>query len=239
MAESYPLQDSKLTLLQVFQYTMNSKFKNRFDYRDRDVLKTVQIIEKKVFDKKEKKIKETYYQIKLYTSSFPQYGKYITGKSGNKQRKYKHTYYGILELQELKINSKFRLRLGSEKKWNRNPPSSMLQSISKSERERIRNQVETLMRGKAKKLINEEYKKRMENRKKQGIYLDVGDYNARVNGINGDFYFRLSAILQKFGCLYGRGYNDNIPEDVTFPFLPKHTLRAVVYLFEKNILKLK
>jgi hypothetical protein len=230
-----PILDSKITLMQVLQHTYNSKFKNRDLYMKRDVLVTVKIIEKKVFDKVEKKIKATYYQIKAISFSYPNYGKYITGKSGNKQRKYKHEYTHTLELIELKLSSIFRYRLGSEKKWNDSPPKNMVQSVSLRERDLIKTRLASQYKVKSK--AQEEYSKILKQRKAQGKFLDVGDYNSRVNGINGDFYFRLQNVLSKFGALYGRKYPVVSEEVIQFPFLPKHLIRVLNYLFQKNIIK--
>ena len=61
-----------------------------------------------------------------------------------------------------------------------------------------------------------------------------------LNGINGDFYFRLEWLYAQAGILFGRNYT-NGPPSRTNPhhilFLDKHMLRVVEQLMARGILK--
>lgn len=68
-----------------------------------------------------------------------------------------------------------------------------------------------------------------------GIYLNVGDYNARQLRINGDFYFRQATPLKKYGHLYGPLRESFTKNEI--PFFGKHDLRFLSVLVKKGILK--
>jgi hypothetical protein len=57
-----------------------------------------------------------------------------------------------------------------------------------------------------------------------GTYLSVGDFNAK-NGVNGDFYWRLSKLYQNEGILFGKTYAPLSEEPV--PFLDKHMINCI------------
>jgi hypothetical protein len=231
---------SKLSIFNVYTYTLQSKFSSRFAYKERDTLKGVIISKVQEFQLDRTGIRsgipQVKYKITAITSSYPQYLPYTKETTKSKQRKYRHSYSIILELADLSIHSLFKFRVGSDRLWKDHPPKSMLKTISKEERTRIESQI----RGSIKdvKKHKEELKKRIENRKKSAPYLDAGDYNSRVLGLNGDFYFRVGPIAKQYGCLYGKYCNISKPKDLTMVFFPKHCLRLIEILVSKKILKL-
>ena len=238
MATKLEILNSQLTVLPVWNYTKNN-YKNRFDYKNRDVLMKVDIKKITTYDKVEKKLKETYYKIEYTTYSYPQYYPYIKGKTGNKQRKYKHIYNGVLELLELKLTSKFRYRCGADKKPQK-VASNKLKSVSYNERAKIRKSIENKMKNKTQKEISEAYSKAIKERSKKGEYLSWGDFQGRGdkegNNVMLDFYYRISYPLKKYGALYGKYYHT---EGVTYPFFDKHLLRLLDHLvLVKKVIKI-
>ncbi len=111
------LGKGQFTIKDIWLYTYQ-QYRNRFDFRDRDVLKSVVVNELKVYSKDRKEMPSKKYEIK--TSSYPQYKPYINvkGKNAKKQRKIRHSYDIVFQLSEgLTWNSPFKWRVGSQKKW--------------------------------------------------------------------------------------------------------------------------
>jgi hypothetical protein len=126
-------------------------------------------------------------------------------------------------MDKLSLQTKnWKARLGSGKRWNPAPPQSQIHSIYREN------------------LSHWSAERKRQHRAKQGLYLDIGDWNSRVNGLNGDWIFRCSYVYHKFGHHYGRNYFGFIPAHQTNPdnilFLPKHLLRVVEVLMNKGIL---
>ena len=110
------------TLKKLIQNTYRH-MENRFDYKDRDVLKGIRI--KKVYQYNlSKNVKRTTYIIESY--SYPQYYPYYTkkdsrGRERTYQRTYKHQYDVTISLDRLSINAPVKLRLGSNAMWDFTP----------------------------------------------------------------------------------------------------------------------
>jgi hypothetical protein len=94
---------------------------NRFDYRDRDVLRRIEIVKVHVYDGKRPGEARTTYKVR--SSSYPQYYPYKTktdsrGRQHTYQRKYKHSYEVTLQLDRLSVNAPVKLRTGASRKWD-------------------------------------------------------------------------------------------------------------------------
>lgn len=99
-------------LIQNTYFHMN----NRFDYRDRDVLRSIKVKKVSVYDGKNPGEARTKYVIQSF--SYPQYRPYIK-KVGQVQRNYKHEYDVTIQLEELSLDTdKFKIRTGSDMKWD-------------------------------------------------------------------------------------------------------------------------
>lgn len=225
----------KYNIKQVLNFTYQSKqFKNRIKNRNRDVLKSIRIQELKDLASGKKRWR-------VITSSYPQYKPYtkIKGKYSKKQRKIKHKYDITLLMTALSINTtEWKIRVGSQKKWIKNPPQTKIKQIYQSTSKKIKEQSES--RFDKKKDRAKFIKQEKDKIRKRGKYLDVGDYNARVKGINGDFLFRLEYILRENDHLYGRNRATTPPEITNkkeIQFFDKHSLRLIEILMNKGILK--
>lgn len=98
--------------------------KNRFDYKERDVLKGIIIRKVLVYDGKQPGKARTVYHVK--SSSYPQYKPYYTEMSlwshyRRKQRTYKHEYEVVIALDKLSIDVPVKLRTGADAKWDFSP----------------------------------------------------------------------------------------------------------------------
>lgn len=238
--------NGKFTLKECLQLTYESKqFNNRFDFKDRDTLKS--IIIKKVNNLKFDRPKEPTVTYIIESSSYPTYRPYYTvrdkrGKLRKYQRTTKHTYEVVLNMDRLTLNTKcWRARVGSNAVWEKNPPKHLIKSISSEERKKIYSRVESNNKGKTKKYIQEKYMEEISKRQKSGLYLDTGDYNASVKKINGDFYWRLMYTYQVNGHLYGINSTNGLPSYKSNPnqicFVPKHLIRVIEILLKRGILK--
>jgi len=212
-------------------------FSNRIDYMKRDVLIKVIIKEQKIINVKDK----TRPQIKfiIETQSYPQYYPY-NKHTGGVQRKYRHEYDSVLELDVLSVNSTaWVYRLGSGRKWEDSPPQSQIKQIYKKTRRIMKRRADR--RGSTNKERLQLYRELVAKHRKRAKYLDVGDYNSKVNGINADFYFRDVWAFHKHGHLFGRQYSGVMPSPETnpgaIPFFPKHTIRLIDILLQRGILK--
>lgn len=235
-----PILNSKVTLRQMYNYTVRSiNFKNRFSNRDRDVLKRVTLKNVKKFDKETRKIASTYYKIEYVTYSYPQYPPYTSAKN-KVQRKYKHVYQGVLELKDLDIDSLARYRTGRDAKPQK-APKSQLKSVSLKDRERMKKKINTKYKDLTQAQRNKKYSEELNAKRKKGKYLNEGDFNGRKSStgsnVNLDFYYRISGILKKYGALYGKYFYVKIPKKVKFPFLDKHMLRLLKFLYEGGIIE--
>lgn len=177
---------------------------------------------------KDKEIGKPSKRFIISSKSNPQYMPYLKTISGlknhkkMKQTRYEHFYDITLELEDsMTINSNFKIRVGSLKKWNPDPPQEEIRTIYK------RN---------LKDWTKEEIEK---HKKKRRLYLDVGDWNSRKNGINGDFYFRLMPIYYANNMLIGRCWETKELEGIPMPFFDKHTYNFVKRLIKSRIIKLR
>lgn len=210
-----------VTLRQALQNT-RAYVPNRFDYRDRDVIKriTIQKVTQLSPDRPDQPIVR--YEIRTY--SYPQYKPYINvkGKKARKQRTIRHEYDTVLTMDRLSIDTKgWKMRVGSGKDWEEKPPQKHIKQIYKENRKRWN-------------------KRRKEQHKKKAPYLDVGDYNSRVKGLNGDFVFRLAYTYWKAGHYWGNPRKGKKPSSLNpgnIVFLPKHAIHFIEMLMIRGILK--
>lgn len=227
------------TLKQVLLFTNESKFKTRIKTRKRDVLKSITV--KKISELKTDRPKEPNVKYEITSYSYPNYQPYYNKLKGRKyQRKIKHQYDIVLEMDRLSLNTTiWKMRVGSEKKYDPKPPQNKIKQVYKETRENIENRVNiTKLSDKEKKL---KIKNEIDKIKKYNKYLDVGDYNSRVLGINLDFYFRCSVVYKLNGHLFARDMtNHNFPK-ITNPkgimFFTKHQINFIEKLMEKGVLK--
>ena len=239
------------TLSQMLENTWNTKFKNRFEFQERDVLKKVVVIKQTVLHPD--RPNEPTITLMCKSFSYPNYSPYNNHvKNGGKQRKTKHQYDQIFSI-ETDSNGQFSMestnwkyRLGSQKKWQDNVPQNKVKTIYrktlskwKKDYEKECEQIKKKYTGeiKKKKLIEakKKYNKRKTDHRKSAPYLDKGDFNSRVNGINGDAHFRLHPALKMFGHLYGREPENLTPNPKNI-FCPKHMLALIDFLIKRGIL---
>lgn len=206
------------TLRQIFLLTYNQK-RSRFEYKERDVLKTLRIVE--VYRYKRDRTLSPTKKFRIYSFSYPQYKPYINvkGKKSKKQRKIKHQYLITLELESLDFDAKFKWRTGSQRKWDPKPPQKKIKSLYMKTREAWKKKYPDPV----------ERKKVIKRHKESAPYLDVGDYNSQVRGLMGDFYFRIMGNLYAQGMLFGRNWATDLPDE-KYIFFDKHVLGVVMYL---------
>jgi len=226
------------TIKEVLQIT-DKYYPNRFTYKERDVVKRIVIKEVKEVQRHDiPGGPRVYTKYVIESKSWPQYYPYFTrtdsrGRRRRYQRSVAHYYDVIFETDRLSLNTKKWVgRVGSGKKWNARPPQSQIKSLYPETREKFRRRA----RGN-----QQEYKRLVERHKRSAPYLDVGDYNSRVNGIMGDFCFRQAWAYYTHGHLFGRQYYGNVPSSITNPnaivFFDKHQLNVIDQLMRRGILK--
>lgn len=218
------------TIKQIWLYTYQH-METRFDYRDRDVLKRISVQTVKTYTRDRNNMPETKYIIESY--SYPQYKPYskVKGKLSKKQRKIKHHYQTIIQLENLTWDSRIRWHVGSFKRWpnDKKIPWTKIKAIHSSIREKYYKKY-----GKGTK----EYKKAIKDHKKKAEYLDVGDYISQVLGLNGDFYYRGMPLANRYGCHFGMCWNKEVSDDTPdYVFFGKHELRILEILMKKKIIK--
>jgi hypothetical protein len=217
------------TIKEVWLYTYRN-METRFDYRDRDVLKRLRINLVKSYTKDRLNTPTQRFEIISY--SYPQYSPYskVKGKFSKKQRKVKHEYQTILQIEELNWNSRFRIRIGSQRKWptNKQIKWNQIKAVHSSIREKYATKY-----GKG----TDKYKKALQEHRRKAKYLDVGDYISQVYGLNGDFYWRQAPLAKKFNCSFGLIWNKELPEDADYMFFGKHDLRIIEILLKRKIIK--
>lgn len=207
------------TLKEVLQITKQSQFENRFDYKERDVLRSIKVQERVQLKPDRPNEPTVKYIIRTY--SYPQYKPYLQ-KGQTRQHTYKHQYDSTLEMDRLSLNTtSWKYRLGSGKVW-KEAPQNLIRSIYK------RN-------------LKVWPKSRIEqHRKNTKPYLDSGDWNSRVQGINADWIFRCWYAYFLHGHGYGRNYYGNVPSSLNpknIVFAPKHFIALLEVLMNKGILK--
>ena len=235
------------TIAQIYQYTYsNPKVRNRFEYMERDVLKTrIKITKRLVYRKnKESKTMTPDELICVESVSTPQYYPFnkVKTKGAKKQRKIHHQYDCFFAFSKDEDgnysfwNSRVIFRIGGYKKWETNVPQNKLKSVLKSTRERLEKKYSKL----PPKEKQKEIKKQIDKIRQHGIYLDVGDYNAD-RGLNGDFYFRVASLAEKYDALYGRSFFKELPPSdyADFIFFPKHAIAIINWCLRRGIIKYK
>lgn len=228
------------SLRQVFRFT-SEEFPTRFRNKNRDVIKRIVIkdvteVERHDLPGEQRKFKKYIIESK----SYPQYPPYFTGRDSRGrevqyQRRISHEYDVILEMDEMSLSTRnWRLRVGSGKKWRTQPPQNQIKTLYPSTRRRLRRKAERSDNPR------EEYKRLVERHRQRAPYLDVGDYNSQVNGINGDWIFRCDYAYYKHNHRYGRNYYGNVPATETNPrdivFLPKHAINVIEQLMQRGII---
>ena len=215
-------------------------YKTRFTYYKRDVVKSIKIKEIKTIERHDRpgepRVLTKYW---IISKSYPQYPPYVK-KGQSRQRRIAHEYDVMLEMDELTLTTKnWRMRVGSGKKWMPNPPQSMIKTLYPRTKKTLKNKA--LRHTQTQREANTLYKQYVEKHKKRAKYLDTGDYNSRVLGLNGDFIFRCSFAYWKAGHLWGRNYYGNVPATVTNPlnivFFTKHQLGVMKVLMNSGVLK--
>lgn len=229
------------TIAEVYNYTYSNKItKTRFFYEERDVLKSKFKIQKRIVYKKNKEGKFTTPDERLfiYSESAPQYSPYIIKKRGGRQLKYRHSYDIIMCIQKSEDGkydfwkSKIIWRTGSQKKIPNNIPQNKVKSVLKRTRDRLEQKYKKLSVRERKSVLSKEFEKIRKN----GKYLNTGDYLACEFGIMLDAYMRDYFIQSKFDCLYGKSYYNKPTKGINFPFGDKHWLMCIDLLMKKGII---
>lgn len=113
-----PIQN-RWTLKKILQNTyLQPGFRNRYDYKERDVIKRITIKEVKQYNISLNQVRTTF---QIESSSYPQYYPYTTTKNlqnRRRQRTYRHDYEVIIQLDRLSINVPFKARVGTSRKWD-------------------------------------------------------------------------------------------------------------------------
>jgi len=212
-----------LTVREVMQATYFDK-KTRFEYMDRDLLKSKLKIEKIwTFTQDRKRL--PYQKYRVTSWSAPQYGNYVKHTKRVRQLKYKHTYDITIEFdKQMSLDSMFKWRCGSMRKWPTvRPKDQELQTISAEYRHRLKLKYPKV----------QDFKKAVESHRKRAKYLDYSDWISRKYGIMGDFYWRIQPVAYITGNLYGRYWEDDLPEKPVV-FFDKHTLYLVLTLIKSG-----
>lgn len=228
------------TLQKVIEFT-KEKYPNRFDYKNRDVIKSITI--KDITQIERHDVPEGPRQYKKYeilSKSYPQYPPYYTGKDSrgriiSYQRSVMHQYDVIIEMDELSLSTKnWTLRVGSGKKWKKDPPQNKIKTLYARTKRRLKRKASRSDNPTAK------YRQLVKEHKRRAPYLDVGDYNSQVLGLNGDWIFRCDYPYYKHNHRFGRNYYGNVPARITNPsnivFLPKHAINTIEQLMQRGII---
>lgn len=110
-----------LTLRKLISNTFHH-MRNRVDYMNRDVLRSVKIKKVSVYDGKNPGKARTKFIIE--SRSYPQYYPYYTrrdsrGRPRSRQRSYRHEYDITIQLDSLSLDSdRIKLRTGADAKWD-------------------------------------------------------------------------------------------------------------------------
>lgn len=234
------------TLREVRLFTQRF-YANRYTYKQRDVVKKINI--KEVMEVQRHDIpgeprERTKYVIE--SKSWPQYPPYYTrkdnrGRTRSYQRTVSHEYDVIFEMDQLSLSTKnWTSRVGSGRQWKTNPPQNQIKTLYPQTKRLLRRKANR--RGNTQAEKNKEYKKLVEKHKKRAQYLDVGDYNSRKLGLNGDWIFRCDYAYYIHGHRFGRNYYGNNPAEETNPnnivFFTKHQLNVIDQLMQRGILTL-
>lgn len=245
--------EGTFTLREILNNTYHSKYKTRFDYAERDVLKTIVLVKETILHPDQKEAPTITYTFRSY--SYPSYGVYMKHTNASKQRKYKHQYNQILTIAANEDGTfsldtaHWKYRLGSQKKWESKPSQRKVKTLYRETAakwkdeytvacEKVKNKkISQVEKDKQLKRLKSDYTKKIDEHKKKAEYLDVGSYNAEVNFINGDFYFRCQSTYQYFNHLYGRNTYPEGEIDQIYIFTPKHLIRLLNALIKLGLIK--
>lgn len=230
----------KYSLRQVLNYTMQSRFKTRFRNMNRDNLKNVVMKKIKSFNINDLK-QNPIIKYQFTTFSYPQYGKflYIKGKKSKSQRKIKHFYDTIFELDELSLSTKnWKTYVGSHRDIPKSVPQNVLKSTNHQTLEKFKKQA--LKKFDKIKDQKNYIKEQRDKKNKYGVYLDQGDLISRKYGINCDWRYRQEYVYFKNNHGYGRNAAKSPPNETNknhTMFFNKHQLSILEFLLKKGILK--
>lgn len=228
-----------LTITEVMQNTYRH-FPTRFQTRRRDVVKRIEVKEVKTVERHdvqgEPRVRTSYW---IISKSWPNYPPYLR-QGRTRQRRIPHYYDIMLEMDELSLTTKnWRMRVGSGRKWVEHPPQSQIKSLYPETRRKLRRKAQRRAQNRTEE--NRLYREYVNKHKKRAPYLDVGDYNSRVLGLNGDWVFRQSYAYWKAGHLWGRNYYGNVPAPIMNPanivFFDKHQLNTIEILMRMGVLR--
>lgn len=232
--------NTKYSIREIWLYTY-FHMRSRFDNKERDILPTkIKIINRLVYKKDRLNMFDE--KLDIISYSAPQYLPYtkIKSKDAKKQMKIKHKYDIVIQLEkdingEFSFDSKIRWRVGSFKKVKK-APQNQIKTIYKETKEKLEIRLQKKYKEKSK--YKEELKKELDKIKKNGKYLDNGDWVSQVLGINLDCYYRDFTIQHTNGCLYGPLMEVvNTDEKILMPFFDKHMIGVLEFLMRKNIIK--
>ena len=128
------------TLRQLINNTYaHAEFRNRFDYKQRDMVHGLRIERTSVYDGKAPGEARTKFIIR--SQSTPQYAPYYTktdsrGRPRRRQMKYRHQYQVIIQLDKLSIDVPVKLRVGALGRWDFGP-NGRSKKIKQGRSERI------------------------------------------------------------------------------------------------------
>ena len=219
--------DKSLSIKDIWLYTYDSDYQNRFDYMDRDVLKTIRV--RLIYRYKKDRKNQPEKKFIVTTSSYPQYLPYIKEKQkrSKKQRKVKHQYEITLQLENMDWNSRVMWRTGSQRKWVKDSqiPWTKIKELHSTVRERF-----IKLYGKGTK----KYKDAIKKHKRRAKWISKGDYISKQLGINGDWYWRVQPRAYKTGQVYGLVWErESKDKDI---FFDKHFLRLIESLLKRRII---
>lgn len=240
------------TLKEILTSTYESRaYKNRYDYKERDLLKTIVVIKETTLHPDQTSAPTVSFTFRSF--SYPQYKPYTSYTKYSRQKKFKHQYDQILTIEadennKISLNTfSWKYRLGSQRKWDSHPSQNKIKSIYretsdrwKIEKERELSVIKRRYTGEIlknkKKELDKKYADKRDKIKKSAPYLDVGDYNSQVNGVNGDFHFRCQSTYSFYNHLYGRNtYPDG---DVGEIFAPKHLIGLIDALMKLSLISI-
>lgn len=228
------------SLQQAFLLTQKY-YSTRFRNKERDVIKSITIKEVSQVDRHDLPGEpRVYKKYSIESKSYPQYPPYFTGRDSRGrqiqyQRSVMHHYDVVLEMDELSLSTKnWKLRVGSGRKWQNHPSQNQVKTLYPETRRRLQRKANRGDNPSA------EYKRLVQDHKDRARYLDVGDYNSQVLGLNGDWIFRCDYAYYEHGHRFGRNYYGNVPARETNPnsivFLPKHAINMIEQLMQRGVI---
>ena len=232
------------TLKQLLQITA-VHYGNRFEYAERDVVKHITVKKiRQISRHDEPDMPRERIKYEIVSKSYPQYPPYYTkkdkrGRARSYQRTIAHHYDVILEIDRLSLNTtNWKARVGSGKKWEKNPPQNQIKTLSPKTKDSFKRRADV---EKTPEKIKKKYKELVDRHKRFAKYLDIGDYNSQVLGLNGDWIFRCDYPYFYHGHRFGRNYYGNVPALKTnsnnIPFAPKHFINALEVLMNAGVIK--